>query len=75
MLSFHPEKPQLSLAAHDNYLTDPAWIKGFGLLEKYELSFDLLILPHQMSRYGEGVYVKVTIIISLFNNLLLTDGK
>ena len=50
LLNFHPEKPQYSEPAHDNYLTDPAWIKGFGLLEKYNLSFDLHVLPHQMHR-------------------------
>lgn len=51
MLNFHPNKPQYSEAVHDNYLTDPAWINGFGLLEKYNLSFDLHVLPHQMHRY------------------------
>ena len=50
MLNYHPDKPQYSLAPHDNYLTDPAWIKGFGLLEKYNLSFELQVLPHQMHR-------------------------
>lgn len=50
MLNHHPDKPQYSLAPHDNYLTDPAWIKGFGLLEKYNLSFELQVLPHQMHR-------------------------
>lgn len=51
MLNFHPTKPQYSEPAHDNYLTDPTWIKGFGLLAKYGLSFDLHVLPHQMHRY------------------------
>ena len=52
MLNFHADKPQYSLATHDNYLTDPNWIQGFGLLEKYNLSFELQVLPHQMNRYG-----------------------
>ena len=50
MLNFHPDKPQYNAPTHDNYLTDPAWIKGFGLLEKYNLSFDLHVLPRQMHR-------------------------
>ena len=50
MLNFHPDKPQYNEPSHDNYLTDPAWIKGFGLLEKYNLSFELHVLPRQMHR-------------------------
>lgn len=57
MLNFHPDKPQYSEPAHDNFLTDPTWIKGFGLLEKYNFSFELHVLPRQMHRcvaIGEG---------------------
>lgn len=50
MLNFHPDKPEHSIATRD-YLTDENWIKGFGLLEKYNLSFELQVLPHQMHRY------------------------
>ena len=50
MLNYHPDKPQYSEPSHDNYLTDPTWIKGFGLLEKYNLSFELHILHRQMHR-------------------------
>ena len=50
MLNFHPDKPQYSEPAHDNFLTDPTWIKGFGLLEKYNFSFELHVLPRQMHR-------------------------
>ena len=60
MLNHHPDKPQYSLAPHDNYLTDPAWVKGFGLLEKYNLSFKLQVLPHQMHRL---LKLKLAIII------------
>ena len=62
MLNFHPDKPQYSEPAHDNYLTDPAWIKGFGLLEKYNLSFELHVLPRQMHRY---IIIILLIMISL----------
>ena len=50
MLNFHPDYPQYSEAKHDRYLTDSNWIQGFGLLEKYQMSFELHILPNQMKR-------------------------
>ena len=50
MLNYHSEHPQYCAVSHDNYLTDPNWIKGFSLLEKYNLSFELHILPRQMKR-------------------------
>ncbi len=49
-LCYHPDYPQHSLAKHDNFLTDVKWIEGFGLLEKYQMSFEMLILPRQMKR-------------------------
>ena len=52
LLNFHPDKPQYSETKHDNYLTDPNWIKGYGLLEKYQLSFELHVLPRQMLRWA-----------------------
>lgn len=50
MLNYHPTKPEYSEQEHDNYLTDPKWLAGVGLLEKYRLSFELHVLPHQMKR-------------------------
>ena len=49
-LGYHPDYPQYSEAKHDNFLTDVKWIEGFGLLEKYQMSFDMQILPRQMKR-------------------------
>ena len=49
-LNYHEKVPEYSTVSHDGYLTDPNWIKGFSLLEKYNLSFDLQILPGQMMR-------------------------
>lgn len=57
MLNFHPDYPQFSEVKHDNYLSDKGWIEGFGLLEKYQMSFEFHILPVQMNR-------------SVINNLL-----
>jgi len=39
-----------SEVAHGNYLTDPNWIQGYGLLEKYQMSFDWHILPNQLKQ-------------------------
>lgn len=33
-----------------NFLDDPAWEKGFSLLSRYDLSFDLQLYPHQMTQ-------------------------
>ncbi len=49
-LNYSEDHPEYCAARHDNYLTDPNWIRGFSLLEKYNLSFELLVLPRQMSR-------------------------
>ena len=50
MLNYHPEKMIYSEAPHDNFLTDPQWLKGLALLEKYNLSFEMHVLPRQMHR-------------------------
>ena len=50
MLNYHPQKPQYSEQNNDNFLTDPKWLAGVALLEKYDLSFELHVLPHQMKR-------------------------
>ena len=55
MLNYHPEKPLYSEQKHDNYLTDPKWLNGLALLEKYNLSFELHILPAQMKRAADVV--------------------
>ena len=53
VLNHHPTKPIFSEQDHDNFLTDPKWLSGVALLEKYNLSFELLVLPHQMKRSAE----------------------
>jgi predicted TIM-barrel fold metal-dependent hydrolase len=39
--------PKWSFTDHD-FLNDEAWLKGFPLLKKYDLSFDLQLYPGQM---------------------------
>jgi predicted TIM-barrel fold metal-dependent hydrolase len=39
--------PRFTFTDHD-FLLDPAWLAGFSLLRKYDLSFDLQIYPGQM---------------------------
>ena len=55
MLNFHPTKSQYSETKHDSYLTDPQWLCGIALLEKYGLSFEIHVLPHQMKRSADVV--------------------
>ena len=57
MLNFHKTHPEYNAVSHDNYLTDPNWIRGFALLEKYNLSFELHLLCGQMKRYWELVII------------------
>lgn len=57
VLNHHPTNPIFSEAPHDKYLTDPQWLKGVSLLQKFGLSFELHILPCQMHRY---VYIHIT---------------
>ena len=55
MLNYHPDKPQYSETKHDNFLTDPQWLKGVALLEKYNLSLEIHVLPRQMQRSADVV--------------------
>ena len=50
ILNYHPDNMIYSEAPHDNFLTDPQWLKGLALLEKYNLSFEMHVLPRQMHR-------------------------
>jgi predicted TIM-barrel fold metal-dependent hydrolase len=41
--------PAKTYVAKPDFLTDAAWRRGFGLLRKYGLSFDLQLYPSQMA--------------------------
>ncbi|MEX0923368.1 MAG: amidohydrolase family protein [Rhodovibrionaceae bacterium] len=47
MVSWH-EVPKNTFIDRPDLLTDSAWLAGFALLEKYDLSFDLQVYPPQM---------------------------
>lgn len=47
VLNRHPD-PRLNRAPRD-YLADPAWRRGFGLLAGFGFSFDLQVYRHQMA--------------------------
>ena len=47
-LKFDPKAKKFNLAAQQDCLTDPEWVKSLGLLEKYNLSLELIIPPQQM---------------------------
>lgn len=40
--------PRLTFGDRDDLMRDPAWLGGFKLLKKYDLSFDLQLYPSQM---------------------------
>ncbi|MES2205133.1 MAG: amidohydrolase family protein [Pseudomonadota bacterium] len=42
------ENPKYTAGARPDDLTNELWIKNFGLLQKYNLSFDMQICPEQM---------------------------
>ena len=44
----HTDDPRLERRDRPNHLCDPAWERGYGLLKKYALSFDLQVFPAQM---------------------------
>jgi predicted TIM-barrel fold metal-dependent hydrolase len=48
MLNFDEKNPNLNFADRGDYLTNPLFWRGFALLEKYKLSFDLQLWYHQM---------------------------
>ncbi len=48
ILNWHPD-PKFSVAARPDLLSDADWRRGFALLRKYHLSFDLQIYWPQMS--------------------------
>jgi predicted TIM-barrel fold metal-dependent hydrolase len=47
ILNWH-ENPRLTFINRNDLLTDAKWRAGFGLLKKFNLSFDLQIYPSQM---------------------------
>lgn len=55
LLNYHPDKPEYCEADSDDYLTNPKWLEGLGLLTKYNLSFELHCLPRQMATAYEVV--------------------
>jgi len=46
------KNPRFTFTDHD-FLADPAWLAGYKLLRKYDLSFDLQIYPGQMGEAAE----------------------
>lgn len=49
----HTDDPRLERRDRPDYARDPAWARGYGLLAKFELSFDLQVFPTQMQAVAE----------------------
>lgn len=47
IVAWHPD-PQLRYVERSDYLRDETWIRNFGKLAGYGLSFDTQVYPHQM---------------------------
>jgi predicted TIM-barrel fold metal-dependent hydrolase len=47
-VSWHPD-PYFSRCDRSDYLTDPQWRRGYALLARHGMSFDLQIFPHQLA--------------------------
>jgi predicted TIM-barrel fold metal-dependent hydrolase len=45
----HTDDPDLARPDRPDYPRDPAWQRGYGLLAKYDLCFDLQVFPAQMA--------------------------
>ena len=54
-LNFDADDPRRCFADRGDYLSDPAWRRGFSLLAPRGLSFDLQILPLQMGEAYEAL--------------------
>ena len=48
IVNWHPD-PAKTYVAKADFLTDTAWLRGFALLKRYNLSFDLQLYPSQMA--------------------------
>lgn len=62
------DKPNLRVASRPDLMDDPVWRRGFGLLARYHLSFDLQIYWPQMAmaRYLAEDFPETTIILNHF---------
>jgi predicted TIM-barrel fold metal-dependent hydrolase len=47
ILNWDPD-PLLTFTDRPDYMTDPQWLRGYQLLARYELSFDLQVYPWQL---------------------------
>jgi len=48
IVNWHPD-PAKTYVTKPDFLTDSAWLRGFALLKRYNLSFDLQLYPSQMA--------------------------
>ena len=48
MLNHIEDEPLYCMTDRGDWLQNPQWRKGYALLERYRLSFDLQVYAHQM---------------------------
>eukprot|EP01098_Paradermamoeba_levis_P012601 TRINITY_DN5543_c0_g1_i1.p1 TRINITY_DN5543_c0_g1~~TRINITY_DN5543_c0_g1_i1.p1 ORF type:complete len:319 (-),score=87.14 TRINITY_DN5543_c0_g1_i1:71-1027(-) len=79
ILNFHPTDPSLTWpkVKHGNYFKESQWRNGLSLLEKYSLSFDLHVNPHQIKEAAEFFknFPNIPVCLNHIGCLHLTDKQ
>jgi predicted TIM-barrel fold metal-dependent hydrolase len=66
MVNHIEDKPLYCMTSRGDWLRDPPWRRGYALLEKYRLSFDLQVCCHQMADAAElaGAFPGIQVILN-----------
>jgi len=75
IVNWHPD-PQRAYTARD-ITRDPAWERGFAMLAKHDLSFDLQCYPDQMPAFAEliGRHDDVSVMINHMGMPVVSDDR
>jgi predicted TIM-barrel fold metal-dependent hydrolase len=72
-LNWHSET-HLRSASRPDLLDDPAWRRGFAVLEELGLSFDLQVFPHQFADSARLAHDFPNVVIALNHGGMLATG-
>jgi len=78
IVNHHPTNPKLTWPnVTEDFLLNATWKKNFGLLSKYNFSFDLQLNPHQMKAAAELIsqHANIPIIVNHMGCLFLGVGE
>jgi len=77
IVNHHPTDPNLTWPKIDqDFLQNEQWKKGYALLAKYNLSFDLQLNPHQMKSAASfiALHPQIPVIVNHLGTLHLGDS-